>query len=141
MTQEDEITKNLSLIEYYKEQLNNLELQSQFLQAAIADYQKAKMTIQELNNVNNNTDIFVPVGSGAFIDASIKDTSKILLDIGAGYVTEKPAEEAVKKIEERIERLQENQKKLMEIVQQVQEQAIELSNKTQQLMAESKQES
>jgi prefoldin alpha subunit len=138
MTKEEEITKNLSLIEYYREQLNNIEMQSQYLQAAIIDYQKAKLTVEQLNKSDDNTEILVPVGTGTFINASAKSTSKVLTDIGAGYVTEKPIEEAIKKIDERIEKLQENQKKLIEMATQVQTEAIELSNKTQKLVDETK---
>jgi len=138
MTKEDEIAKNLSLIEYYKEQLNSIDMQAQFIQAAIADYQKAKMTIEQLDKVEGDTDILVPVGTGTFINASAKDTSKALIDIGAGFVTEKSVEESIKKLDERIEKLDENQKKLISMAQQIQTEAIELSNKTQRLMAETK---
>jgi prefoldin alpha subunit len=139
MTKEDEISKNLSLIEYYKEQLNTVDMQSQFLQAAIADYHKAKMTIEQLDKTEGINDILVPVGTGVFVNASTKDTSKVLIDIGAGVITEKTVDDAIKKIDDRIETLEENQKKLISMAQQLQNEAVELSNKTQRLMQETKQ--
>ena len=139
MTTEEDVTRNLTLIEYYKEQLSSLDMQMQYLQAAMADYQKAKMTIEQLEKTEEKTDIIVPVGSGVYINALAKDTSKVLLDIGAGVVTEKTVENALKKIDERIEYMQESQKKLLTIAQQVQAEATELSEKTQKLMAEAKQ--
>ena len=139
MTTEEDVTRNLTLIEYYKEQLSSIDMQMQYLQAAMADYQKAKMTIEQLEKTEEKTDIIVPVGSGVYINALAKDTSKVLLDIGAGVVTEKTVENALKKIDERIEYMQESQKKLLTIAQQVQAEATELSEKTQKLMAEAKQ--
>lgn len=136
MTKEEEITKNLSLIEYYKEQINALDLQSQYLQAAYADYYKAKMTIEQLHKAKDESDILIPLGGGNFINGSIKDVSKVLVDIGAGLVTEKTVDDALKKIDERIKNLQEKQEKILSTVQKLQEESTEISQKTQKLIDE-----
>ena len=137
MTTEEEVQRNLSLIEYYKEQLTSMDMQAQYIQAAIADYYKAKMTIENLKKQQKGAEILVPVGLGVFLSASAKDTSKILVDIGAGLVIEKNADDAMKKIDSRIESLQKNQEKLYTVAQQVQTDAQALANKTQQMMSES----
>ena len=138
MTKENEIATNLSMIEYYKEQLASIDMQIQYLQAAVADYHKAKITVEQLNKTKGADDILVPVGLGVFINASTKDTSKILVDIGAGIVAEKTVDDAIKKIDGRIEALQENQKKLLSMAQQLQTEAADLSNKTQKLVDETR---
>ena len=138
MSSEEEVSRNLSMIEYYKEQLSALDMQAQYLQAAIADYYKAKMTVENLKKQQKGAEILVPVGLGVFVTASTKDTSKILVDIGAGFVVEKNADNAMKKIDSRIESLQKNQEKLFTVAQQVQTDAQTLANKTQQMIAESK---
>ena len=139
MTKEDEISRNLALIEYYKEQLANLDMQMQYLQVAMADYQKAKISIEHLEKTEDATEILVPLGSGIFVNASAKDTSKVLLDIGAGVVAEKNTNDAIKKIDERIENLEKNQEKILSMAQQLQNEANELAQKTQKLVNESKQ--
>lgn len=139
MTKEEEIAKNLSVIEYYKEQLNSLDMQAQLVQAALAEYHKAKMTVEQLSNADEKSDILIPVGGGTFLNGHIGDVSKILVDIGAGLVVEKPVDDAIKKIDERIQKLQENQEKLVAMAQQLQNEATEVSQKTQKLMQETKQ--
>ena len=136
MTKEEEITRNLSLIEYYKEQLNSVDIQTQYMQAALTDYHKARLTIEQLHNADENSDILIPVGGGAFINGSIKNVSNVLVDIGAGLVAEKTIDDALKKIDERIKSLQENQEKLLSMAQKLQEDGTELSKKTQKLMEE-----
>ncbi|MFH1101277.1 MAG: prefoldin subunit alpha [Methanobacteriota archaeon] len=136
MATEEQITKNLTLIEYYKEQLSNLDLQLQYLQAAVVDYQKAKVSIEQLDNTEGKPEILVPVGSGIFIRGAATDTGKVLIDIGASIVAEKTVEDAIKKIDDRIETLQKNQEKLYSMAQQMQQEATELSNKTQDMLAE-----
>ena len=138
MTIEEEITKNLSLIEYYKDQLNSLELQSQYLQAALADYHKGKITIEQLEKIDDPSEILIPIGGGMFLNGSVINSSKVLVDIGAGLITEKTIEDAIKKIDERIKTVQENQEKLLTLAQKLQNEATELSQKTQHLMEQSK---
>ena len=138
MTIEEEINKNLSLIEYYKDQLNSLELQSQYLQAALTDYHKGKITIEQLEKIDDPSEILIPIGGGMFLNGSVINSSKVLVDIGAGLVTEKSIEDAIKKIDEHITTVQENQEKLFTLAQRLQNEATELSQKTQQLMQQSK---
>jgi len=139
MTKDEELSKYMALIDYYKEQLNALEMQLSYVQAAIADYMKAKMTVEQLNNAEKDTEILLPIGGSTFIDAKAKDPSKVLFDIGSGIVTEKTAEDAITKIDKRIEDLQKTQEKLSSMMQQMQTEATEVSNKAQQLFSNQKQ--
>ena len=134
MATEDEITRNLTMIEYYKEQLSSIDMQGQYLQAAIADFYKAKLTVEQLDKADDESEILIPIGGGTFLNGSLKDSSKVLVDIGAGLITEKTIDDAIKKIGERIKDLQENQEKLMSMAQKMQNEATELSQKTQQMM-------
>lgn len=135
MVQDDEITRNLTLLEYYKEQLSNLDMQQQYLQAALVDYQKAKLTVEGLQKQKGEQELLMPIGSGVFLSAVAKDTDKILVDIGANLVIEKSADDAAESIEKRITMVQENQKKVLTMSQQLQTEAEQLSQKTQEMMA------
>lgn len=135
MTKE-ELSKYMILIENYKEQLASLETQYSYLQAAIADYARAKITVEQLSKTDDGTEIFVPIGGSTFIDATAKNTSKVLFDIGGGIVTEKTSDDAIKKIDKRIENLQQTQEKLLSMTQQLQTEVAEISNKAQKLLSE-----
>jgi len=136
MTKEEEITRNLTLIEYYKQQLESIDIQLQYLQSTLADYQRAKITVEQLNTVNDNSELLIPVGAGTFVNGSLKNTSNVLIGVGAGIVIEKTVDEAVIKLEERIKRIQENLEKMVSLGQKIQSDAEELSHKTQQMMEE-----
>jgi prefoldin alpha subunit len=136
MTNDEELAKYMALIEQYKEQMNSLQTQSQYLQAAIVDYNKAKITLEQLSNSDAGTEMLLPIGGSTFINATAKNTSKVLFDIGGGIVTEKTSEDAIKKIDKRIEDLQKNQEKLMEMIQNLQTEATEVYNKAQKLLEE-----
>jgi prefoldin alpha subunit len=134
MTQEEDITKNLTLIEYYKQQLESIDLQLQYLRSTLAEYQRAKMTIEQLHAVDENAELLIPVGAGTFMNGSLKNASNVLIGVGAGIVMEKTVDDAVIKLEERIKRIQENLEKMLSLGQKIQSDAEQLSVTTQQMM-------
>ncbi len=136
MTKEEEINRNLTLIEYYKQQLESIDMQLQYLQSTLADYQRAKMTVEQMHAVDENSEILIPVGAGTFVNGSLKNASNVLIGVGAGIVIEKTVDEAVLKLEERMKRIQENLEKMVSLGQKIQSDAEELSHKTQQMMEE-----
>lgn len=136
MNKDEELARCMTLIEQYKEQMNQLEMQFQYLQAAFADYNKAKITLEKLNNATGKDEILIPIGGSTFINASAKETSKVLFDIGGGLIAEKSAEDAIKKIDERIESLNKTQEKLNEMMQNLQNEANEVTIKAQKLYSE-----
>lgn len=136
MTKDEELAKYVALIEQYKEQMSSLETQFSYLQAAITDYNKAKITLEHLGSTQNGTEILLPVGGGAFINGTVKNPSRVLFDIGGGIVTEKTSDDAIKKIDSRIEDLQRTQEKLLAFIQQLQTEATETLDKANKLLQE-----
>ena len=132
MAKEEEITRNLTLIEYYKQQLESIDMQLQYLQSTLAEHQRAKLTVGQLQSVDKNSEILIPIGAGTFVNGNLKNTSNVLIGVGVGVIIEK----TVGKLEERIKRLQENLEKMISLAQKIQSDAEELSRKTQQMMEE-----
>ena len=140
MSKDEELAKCLTLIEQYKEQINSVEMQSSYLQAIINEYNKVKITLENIVKINKGSEVLLPLGGSTFIEANITNPSKVLFDIGAGIVTEKTSSNAISKIDERIEDLQKTQEKLMTILQNLQNEATEVSAKAQKLLGEEKTE-
>ena len=138
MTKDEEASKYMMIIEQCKEQLNQLEMQSQYIQAAIMDYNKARLTIEQLNKLEKETEMIIPIGGGTFINTTAKKQEKILVDIGAGIVTEKTYEEAIKKVDERIQNIEKSQARIDEMMQNIQKQSEDAAEKAQKLMYEEK---
>ena len=93
MTKDEELAKHMALIEQYKEQLSQLETQYSYVQSAINEYTKARMTVEQLSKAEDGSDILLPIGGSTFIDATAKKTSNVLFDVGTGIVLEKPADD------------------------------------------------
>lgn len=136
MNKDEELQRYMIQMEQYKEQLSNLDMQINYIQSAVAEYTRAKVTVENLEKLEKETEMIIPIGGGAFIDAKPTNSSKVLVDIGAGYITEKNYEDAVKKIEQRIEMLEKTQERIQSMMQQMEKEATEISQKAQALANE-----
>lgn len=138
MKQDDELSRYMMLIEQYKEEIQNLDLQLQYTQAATTDYNKAKMTLEQLVKEKKDVELLMPIGGSTYITTTANNTSKVLFDIGNGIVAEKNTEDAIKKIDDRISLIQKSQEKIKESIEQLNKEAVEISTKAQQLMQQQK---
>jgi len=139
MNQNNELTQYMYQVEQYKEQISQLEYQSQYLQAVAMDYNKAKITLKNLEKADKKIDMLLPLGGGTYINANSENTKKVLVDIGSGFVTEKTYKDAIIKIDERIQKLEKSQEKVNEMINQIQSEAEKISAKAQKLMENEKQ--
>ena len=135
MTKEEELQKNMTLIEYYKEQLKTLEYQFSLIQTTIADQTRAKITLEQLNGVKDETELLLPIGGGGFINAKIMNSSKILYDVGEGIVIEKSIDDAINKVDSRIKELQQTEEKISTMANQIQNELNNTSNIVETLLA------
>lgn len=138
MTKEEELQKHMATIEQCKEQLSSLEEQFNLLQNIILEQTRAKMTIDNLSKSKDNLEILMPIGGGAFINATAKKTKKVLIGIGDGLVIEKETKDAIEKINNRIDEFQKAEEKISRIVQQVQTELENSTLKAQELIGEQK---
>jgi len=136
MNNDEELSKYMAQIEQYKEQLQTLEMQGQYIQTAINDYNKGKVTLNNLENVKDNADFLIPIGGSTFINAKSSNVSKVLFDIGSGYVIEKNIGEAIAKIDKRVEDLHKTQESLSSMMEKMQMEAMDISAKAQELYQE-----
>lgn len=136
MTDEEELTKYMTLIENYREQINQLEYQMSYVQNFINDYNRAKITLEQLKKSEKGSEILMPIGGSTFVYSKAEDTKKVLFDIGSGYVVEKNTADAIKQIDKRVEDLNKTMEKINTIIQQMQSEATEVSAKAQKIMYE-----
>jgi len=133
---EEELQRYAVLIENYRAQLESLENQFSLIQAAIAEYSKARQTVEKLGETENETEVLIPLGGGVFAYGKTITTSKVLTDIGEGILVEKTLSDAVKTLDKRIENLQQSQDTISRMTQRIQEELAEVTSKAQKLLEE-----
>jgi len=126
----------LALLDAYKEQLETMELQSNYIQALITEYTKAKVTLEQLSKTSGDVDTLFPIGGGIFVPATFRDISKVLVSEGADIVIEKSLSDAIAVMERRIDELQDSLNKLQERAGEIQQRMIEISKNLQNMLKE-----
>ncbi|MBP1910231.1 prefoldin subunit alpha [Methanolobus bombayensis] len=82
-----------------------VQQQMSMVQISLEDCNRAINTIDELSNVSAGSEMMFPIGSGSFVYASISNTDKAVVDIGAGLTVERPIPEAKEILQRRREKL------------------------------------
>lgn len=102
--------------EEISEELHKKSMQLQILQASMQvirerehalllkmeEMENTKETISEMKSVKSGSEIFMPIGSGNFVQGKMSNMEKILVGVGGGIAIKKSPEDATKFLETRI---------------------------------------
>lgn len=104
---DEEALKNLTA-EYVvlRSLIESIQRQIELLSNALTEVSLTRATLEELKKNEGDKDVLLHVGSGTYVSATIKGISKVILGIGAGYSTDKTIDDAIRKLDERSGRLQ-----------------------------------
>ncbi len=106
--------------------LQQLQGESELLQRRIVELElvdtELEKTIESLeyfNNLDGSVEALMNIGGGVFAYVDVKDSKKMLVDVGAGVIVEKEVGEVIKSLKKRKEKLEENIKKLNESLERI----------------------
>lgn len=98
-------SKLLSEERLLEEQLNDLQSRIEIISAQVQEHINASITMNNLKNEQGH-DALIPIGAQIYIRATINDTSKVLIGLGAGISVEKTVEQAGTDLEARVSNMQ-----------------------------------
>jgi prefoldin alpha subunit len=103
MNGKEEVEKHVVLYRSYEEQMVALQQQKALLEMSVKDCSGAMDFIVLLIDKKGDHDIetLVPIGSGTFVSATIKDQGKAMMRIGGGYSVEKDVKDVKQFLEEK----------------------------------------
>ena len=125
---QQELQQSLFYLEYLKEQIVTLKEQFEVLEIAVNEHDQAIETLKDFENLKNNNEILIPLGADSLMFAKVADSSKVILNIGAGLALEEEIDDAIDKLSSRIEKIEENKNKIQETIMNLQDQATMLSS-------------
>ncbi|VVB94733.1 Prefoldin subunit alpha [uncultured archaeon] len=89
----------------YQYQAESLAQQINMVKMTIRDVETALVTITALKDEPAGKETLVPVGFGSFVKATLTETDKVVVGIGAGVSIEKKIDEAKEFLEKKKEEL------------------------------------
>ena len=116
--------------------IKQLQKQLEMVTHQLIELTVTSNSLDEFNNIKNEKDVFVPLSSGIFAKASIKDTSQLLVNVGANVVVKKDVAETKKLISNQIEEIKKVQKNMIDELDKMTEHAAQLEKQLQDLVSD-----
>jgi len=88
-------------------QVEVLRRQIEAVRSAIAEIQVVEETLSNIKGVEEGKPVLIPVGASCYVRGMITDKDKVIMGVGAGILVEKTVDDALKVLEERRKRLEE----------------------------------
>ncbi len=86
--------------------VNTLQQRLQMLMASVSELRLAKQSLGDLKDIESDSNLLVPIGGSAFINANLGDIEKVVVGIGADVSLEMSYDDAVKEVTERLDEME-----------------------------------
>ena len=140
MSNEEEMRRLVVELRILEGTAEALQSRINWVDAAFAELNLAKRTLEGMGKENSEAPVFVPIGGGSYIKAKLTDVDKVVYGVGAGIAIEKSLEEAKQGVDERISELERTRRSLEQQLSQVIRRIQENRDRLQELTADIRRE-
>ena len=117
-TDDEDFQKSLMQLRVYEGSARALQARLEIVNAALNEFSLASTTLEGVKTQKNDEDALIPVGGGSYVRVKLSDISKIVMGVGAGVAVEKPIQDSINEIKERIADLDKARTSLQEQLNQ-----------------------
>lgn len=125
---EDEYRRNVYLLQLYQEQIESIYSQVEMIEKLIDEYNRAIETMKEIAEMESK-EVLMPLGINVFGYAELKDTNKVVVNIGRSVYMEKTINNAIDFLNKKIEELKKSEEKLAKTAEELRMKMEEIANK------------
>lgn len=116
--------------------IKQLQKQLEALTSQLMEMNSTRLSLEDLDKVKQGREIFVPINSGIFAKAIIRDTSELLVNVGAGVVVKKDITSTKKLIQNQIDEMKKVHQKMIAELEKMAANAAELEMQLQSMISE-----
>jgi prefoldin alpha subunit len=117
--QEKQLRRLVSEIRMMENTVQVLEQRLQLLDANIAELRLAQGSLEDLKDVEPDSNLLVPVGGGVFMNARLGELGKVIVGIGADVSVEMEYDKALEDVGGRLQEMEKAQGSVQEQMGQV----------------------
>lgn len=125
MTKEAELQKKYFEIQKKEQQIKQSQEQLANIANHIQELQKIETTLDEIEKTKSGTELLVPLGSGIFAKANLKDNKNLLVGVGAKVHVSKNLDETKKIINKQLKNMEDL---ALEVEHKLHETSLEVQN-------------
>lgn len=109
-----------------QQQIEQLSQQLEFFTQQLVELEVSQEALSQLEKVPQNTEVLTPVAPGIFFKASLKDSQKLIVNVGASTAAEKTAPQIIKMLETQKRELEESLSQSDALLQALTQQALKV---------------
>ena len=133
---ERELQQLVDALPQYENQIRYWESQLEAISNVRADIFQAQDTLNGMMESKDGMEMLVPVGHNTSIFTNVNDLDRILIGIGSRVYMETSREDSIKRLNKRLEGLEEAGKTYQESLQKVQQDYMTVRERAEQLSSE-----
>lgn len=118
-----------------EQHIKQMQSQLEMVTSQLIELNAASGSLDEFKKISPGKEIFVPLSSGIFAKAGIKDTSELLVNIGANVAVKKDVDSTKKLIQSQIEEVKNIQARIINELEKLTSHASQLEMKLQSMVA------
>ena len=99
---DEDFQKSLMQLRVFEGSARALQARLEMVNAALNEFSLASTTLEGVKTRKSDEDALIPVGGGSYVRVKLSDISKIVMGVGAGVAVEKPIQDSINEIKERI---------------------------------------
>lgn len=127
-----EIYMQFQVIEQH---IKQLQKQLEMVTHQMVELNVTSNSLDDFKKINTVREVFVPLSSGIFAKAVIKDTSELLVNVGANVVVKKDVAETKNLIQRQIEEIKKVQRQMIDDLEKMTSHAAQLERQLQELIS------
>ncbi len=109
---EEQVQEDLMRLDAYRNQLNTLLQQHQYLSASSGDHLRARETLEGLEQSGSSGEYLIPTGGETYLRGAIDRAAPVLIGLGSGVVVEMPRPQASELLADRIAKIEQARRDL-----------------------------
>jgi len=123
-------------LQIVSQQIKESQKQIQAIDAQLMELESTNMALNDLAGSKIKTEIFVPISSGVFAKAELKDNESLLVNVGAGTAVKKSIPDTISLVNEQITELEKIRRQAIEQLELMVAHAHEIEHKLQGLVSQ-----
>lgn len=124
-----ELTELVYALELYKSSHTSLTQQLELVKATIADNTRLKETLEYYKKMKKNEEFLVQIGGDTYLFVNRGEKNRVIIDVGSNTCIESDIENSIKRIDRKIEKLDNANENLSMAMNSAEEEIRKISEK------------
>ena len=110
-------------MQMFEQQIQQLQQQLQQTEQQVMELMMVSQALDDIKDVKAGTEVLIPIASGIFAKAELKDCNELMLNVGAGTAVSKDVASTKKMLEKQMDEIRSVQTQFTETLQDLTQKA------------------